>query len=271
MDVPFQVRTAGIICNNPYHASPGTKQQDFMLLAFLDGRGRYKNSKINIKLEGGMIGLITEPNDPGVLISSTSTPYTHYYCRFNGYYAKFLAKKITEEQNGSFFFSTSTQKVAQIIAKMGKITRLELPSIMGRAELLLAEALLTLLDRHIQRPEQINAETIYSWLQIHISEPFELNRLAEEFGISKSTLLRKTKKLLGKSPNRLAEEFKIEHAKTLLLLADGELNISEVAIRVGYQDSLYFSKVFKKHTGLSPLKWKNLHKQNSRALTHRKR
>ena len=36
------------------------------------------------------------------------------------------------------------------------------------------------------------------------------------------------------------------------LLANSSLKIKEVANEVGYEDSLYFSKVFKKITGVSP-------------------
>lgn len=36
------------------------------------------------------------------------------------------------------------------------------------------------------------------------------------------------------------------------LLTNSSLKIKEVANEVGYEDSLYFSKVFKKITGVSP-------------------
>ena len=42
---------------------------------------------------------------------------------------------------------------------------------------------------------------------------------------------------------------RIEHARQLL--DEGTLKIFEVAQRVGFEDSTYFSHVFKKHTGIS--------------------
>ena len=36
------------------------------------------------------------------------------------------------------------------------------------------------------------------------------------------------------------------------LLVNSSLKIKEIASEVGYEDSLYFSKVFKKITGVSP-------------------
>ena len=42
-----------------------------------------------------------------------------------------------------------------------------------------------------------------------------------------------------------------------LLTLNSELKINEVAQLVGYKDALYFSKVFKNHTGYSPKEYKN--------------
>ena len=49
---------------------------------------------------------------------------------------------------------------------------------------------------------------------------------------------------------------KIKHAKQLLLTSD--LNISQIAESVGYDDVLAFSAFFKKNTKLSPTEFKKL-------------
>jgi AraC-like DNA-binding protein len=51
----------------------------------------------------------------------------------------------------------------------------------------------------------------------------------------------------------------MEWARQLLTLE--MLNISETAYRLGYRDPLYFSRIFRKHYGVSPSQWKR-----SRAL-----
>ncbi len=47
---------------------------------------------------------------------------------------------------------------------------------------------------------------------------------------------------------------RIEKAKTLL--KNGDIQVSEVAAKVGYGDPLAFSKVFKARTGRSPREYK---------------
>jgi len=45
-DPPFQVRTSGHIAGQPHHSTPGSKQGDEMLTAFLAGRGWLSSGKI---------------------------------------------------------------------------------------------------------------------------------------------------------------------------------------------------------------------------------
>ena len=59
------------------------------------------------------------------------------------------------------------------------------------------------------------------------------------------------KQITGMSPVKYYHHLRVEHAKEFLLQTD--TSISEVADAVGYADPLYFSRVFKKITGGSPL------------------
>ncbi len=49
---------------------------------------------------------------------------------------------------------------------------------------------------------------------------------------------------------RISDRFRIEAAKHLLTC--GNSRMSDIAFDVGYQDSHYFSYLFKKHVGVSP-------------------
>ncbi|MDD6735853.1 MAG: AraC family transcriptional regulator [Clostridiales bacterium] len=51
----------------------------------------------------------------------------------------------------------------------------------------------------------------------------------------------------------------MERAK--LLLSDTSVKIGEIAELLGYEDSFYFSNVFKKHTGLSPRSYRTKYSQ----------
>lgn len=52
---------------------------------------------------------------------------------------------------------------------------------------------------------------------------------------------------------------RVREAKKMLLTS--ELSISEVSLKMGYIDSSYFSKVFMKYEGVTPNKFRSLHKK----------
>jgi AraC-like DNA-binding protein len=251
---PFQVRTAGLIERQPYHSTPGTRQGDIMLTVFLDGNGVYRNSRGSVYVHGSMAGLVP-PDDMGVLAADPQDPYIHYYCRFSGEYARELAARILERHPGRFFPITNAEETAEFIRRMGRYSSLELPGIMGRREALLAQALTALVNpsQSEGRPP-LTAASIEEYLRDHIADPTSLPRMADHFMVSRTTLCRHAVAACGGSIQRLHQRMKLEWARTLL--ASGRYNVAQTARRVGYGDPLYFSRVFKKCTGMSPRNWR---------------
>ena len=70
--------------------------------------------------------------------------------------------------------------------------------------------------------------------------------------VSQSTLSRRTKSLLGKSPVELVGEFRLNKAMQVFKNQEEELNVSEVAYSVGFSDPAYFSRKFKEFFGVLP-------------------
>jgi AraC-like DNA-binding protein len=73
---------------------------------------------------------------------------------------------------------------------------------------------------------------------------------AEQLSLSHSAFARKTKKHFGKSPSQLIQDRVILEAKKQLHLT--HKSIKEVAAALNFEDEHYFSRYFKKHTGISP-------------------
>jgi AraC-like DNA-binding protein len=250
---PFQLRTAGHISEQPHHSTPGTKQGDVMLTAFLSGRGFYVLDRVRSVVEPGTVGLVGEPN-PGILMADPTAPYDHYYCRFSGDYARQLAAGIQDREAARFFPSDSYEEVADLIRRMGRTHRPLLRDDMAAQELLLAEALVLLSgsDTAGSTP-RLTTNSLTQYLVEHVSERFELARVAGHFAMSRASLCRAARRVTGRTVLDIAEEVKVDWAKTLL--ASGALNVGEAARRVGYSDPFYFSRVFKKRTGLAPRDW----------------
>lgn len=74
--------------------------------------------------------------------------------------------------------------------------------------------------------------------------------LCRAIGISRSQLFRKMKTLVNDAPSRFIRAYRLQRAKQLLETTD--LQVSEIAYRVGYKDPAYFSHSFQEEFGVTP-------------------
>lgn len=82
---------------------------------------------------------------------------------------------------------------------------------------------------------------------------FTVDRLAEMMTMGRTKFYGKVKEITGISPNKYLMLQRMKKAADLL--ADGEMNVSEVSYRVGIQDPSYFNKCFKAQYGVVPSKY----------------
>lgn len=100
-----------------------------------------------------------------------------------------------------------------------------------------------------EKQELVNEIQLY--IENHYHEDLSLEQIAHEFYTNSTTLSRLFKQFSGDTPINYLINYRLEKAKNLLL-SDTSLSIKDVAKSVGYEDSLYFSKLFKKRFGESP-------------------
>lgn len=82
-----------------------------------------------------------------------------------------------------------------------------------------------------------------------------VEKLSEEFGLSRVQLFRKTKALLGDGPNDFIQSARLKNAANLL--RQSQLTISEIAYQTGYSSPGYFATAFKGRFGCSPSEWRD--------------
>ncbi|MCX6181397.1 MAG: DNA-binding response regulator [Bacteroidetes bacterium] len=92
---------------------------------------------------------------------------------------------------------------------------------------------------------------VMDYISSHYKNPnLNVNIIAEELKISKSTLYRKLIRLTGKSANELIQDYRLKKAHQLLMSTTK--NVSEISYEVGYVDPGYFSARFKEVYNDSP-------------------
>lgn len=84
---------------------------------------------------------------------------------------------------------------------------------------------------------------------------FDVNQLAKEMALGRSTLFSKFKSLTGMTPNEFILNYKLKQA-SVLLRSRPELQISEISDLFGFSSPRYFSKCFKEQFSVSPLDYR---------------
>jgi len=97
-------------------------------------------------------------------------------------------------------------------------------------------------------------EDVRRLLALHYNDPqFSLSALLESTGYHKDYIRRRFVAVCGKTPNEYLTSLRIEHAKKLLQYKSNmRFSIADIGMMCGYYDPNYFSRVFKKHVGVTP-------------------
>lgn len=81
---------------------------------------------------------------------------------------------------------------------------------------------------------------------------YEVSNFVEDLGISKSLVNKKMQMLTGQSAGQFIRTYRLNLAHELIVMNHRNMNISEIAYEVGFNDPKYFTRCFTKHFGLAP-------------------
>ncbi|WP_409344375.1 response regulator [Paenibacillus sp. MBLB4367] len=98
-------------------------------------------------------------------------------------------------------------------------------------------------------------EKAKAYIDAHFCETINLSELAQSSYMSPGYFSSLFRQHTGSNFLEYVTHLRIEHAKGLLA-ANPERKIGDVALLCGYQDLKYFRKLFKRHTGITPLSFK---------------
>ncbi|WP_020618696.1 response regulator transcription factor [Paenibacillus daejeonensis] len=99
-----------------------------------------------------------------------------------------------------------------------------------------------------------NMKQLLQYINEHYAEPLSLTELARHFHFNPSYL---SSFFTSHNDEGFVDYLqRVRTDKAAELLRAGEATISEIGGRVGFSDHSYFTKVFKKHTGLSPSRYR---------------
>jgi len=112
-----------------------------------------------------------------------------------------------------------------------------------------------------QKIDEIFLNDVIKIIEKNISETeFDINSLAAELNLSRSSLYRKIKTITDLSPIEFIRNIKLKHASAML--KNSTVSISDVAYAIGFSDPKYFSSCFKAEFNITPSEFQKKHLNN---------
>lgn len=113
------------------------------------------------------------------------------------------------------------------------------------------------IQRRLSRPARTEGgyleaeiEAAVRYFQTHYNQSFRIEDYAASRGVSTSWFIRNFKEFTGFTPMQYILTVRMSSAQNLLETT--EYNVAEISDIVGYENPLYFSRIFKKQNGVSP-------------------
>jgi len=105
-----------------------------------------------------------------------------------------------------------------------------------------------------------NIAAAITYIRTHLEKELTIAELAERSYLSPSGFRRAFVAYTGKSPTEFIQNARMELAEQLL--RDTDMRVSAVAACVGYNDALYFSRIFRGQFGQSPMQYRKSVQKN---------
>jgi AraC-like DNA-binding protein len=99
-------------------------------------------------------------------------------------------------------------------------------------------------------PRHAELNNILIYMHKHIDKPLRIEELIRQSGLSRTSFFTRFRAATGQSPSDYLLRLKLESAK--VSLETTSLTVKEIAAKLQFYDEFHFSKLFKKHCGVSP-------------------
>ena len=246
------------------HEMKRTVHDDYILIYCADGKGLLNLSNQKIAVKAGEL-FILPPNTIHAYQADDIQPWTVYWCHFQGEQAKDFFAYIYHNQSSKIIRNMTDIDFIQAFRELIETVRdsTQLSDFIHASNLI--RHILTKIERQMKGRDRyengLSIAKIQQFMRVNINKHISLEELASLSYCSKYHFARQYQLLTGTSPLKHFTKLKMEHA--CFLIEQTSLSMSEIASQLGYDDALYFSRVFRKVLGQAPSSYRKslLHKE----------
>lgn len=236
------------------HEMSRKRHDDNILIYCYSGKGYLQTSDWSGEINSGELALLPSGVNHQYW-ANADDPWSIFWCHFSGYRAQeYIYNMDYKKEYPVLEVGHSPLLKAQFSAVLAETsTGFNTPAMIYAANML--KQLLAYIGKLAQQTKsqerhQFNIDALQAYMLQNINKSIDLHALCSQVNLSKFHFSKKYKEATGFPPLQHFLKMKVEYAS--YLLETTELAIQGIASQVGYDDSLYFSRLFKKHTGLSP-------------------
>lgn len=243
----------------PTHRPKG--RVDYQLLYIASGQAHfYFNEKQETVVPAGHM-VLYRPKELQKYIYYNTEQTEVFWVHFTGSDVKNILRNYGIKDNTKILYSGTSLEYSHLFKQM--ISELQLcqedyPQLLS----MLLQQIFILLHRQQLKDMTTRNEYLESEIELalqYFNENYNTNLHIEDYaasrGMSISWFIRSFKQFTNSTPMQYIVSLRITNAQ--ILLETTNYNISEIGTIVGYDNPLYFSRIFRKQKGVSPKEYRN--------------
>ena len=237
---------------------------DYQILYIASGRAHFffKEGEETVVTAGHMV--LYRPKEMQKYVYYTKDQTDVYWVHFTGSQVKSLLKEHHFPAKDHIIDCGTLPEYARIFQTMIQEMQLRKPHYQELLNVLFKQLLITvsrqlLTETTLTSYVQSEIDHAIRYFLTHYNEEINIEEIAASHNMSTSWFIRNFKQYTGMTPLSYILKIRITNAQHLLETTS--YNVTEIASFVGYDNPLYFSRLFKNQTGLSPSEYR---KQNIR-------
>ena len=239
-------------CTPDYQWGPGIRDH-YLIHYIISGSGYYHLNKKKYHLHAGDAFLVY-PNSEISYIADHNDPWEYIWVGFTGSDAPIILQSTDFSPEDPIILNNPLgDSIQKHILKIYEARGNELEHAVE-----MTGYLYTLLSFFIKTSSKKNSQNTASnyvqkgieYIAANYSYPITVEDIADYVGLSRSHLFRSFQNVLNESPKEYLTNFRMKQA--CYLLEHSDLSITVIANSVGFDNSLYFSKIFHNKKQMSP-------------------
>lgn len=263
LSIPLKINNCGYyrVHTTPVIETPHPEgRNDYQLLYIASGKGYFyfKGSEnATVVTKGNMV--LFRPKEPQVYYYYAVDKTEVYWVHFTGWKVEEYLDRYELPKEENVFFTGVSPDYPWIYNQIIRELQLQRENYEDMIRLFLRHIFLTI-NRYIKEGKQTKNDTINDieravhYFNENYSKPISIEQYASEHLMSVNWFIHNFKNVMKAPPMQYIVSLRIAAAKGYL--ENSNKNITEIANTVGYDNALYFSRLFRKYTGVTPTEYK---------------